>query len=302
MPTQNPPNRSKLTIRVWAPIFEALVARTDAACLRRDFLISKTLQMELPRIKIELPHANTPKARRYIEARLRALFATGSGSKQISLALDPSVATELESVCTDLNIPRESLLNRLFLLLGASGEFLADHFFEFTPEPISQSDFQADENKDDLTPFETLPRNLIPSSWYRAGSFDVRALALDLTRADEASASYDSALAPLGRVVSVVSDPFRWYRWMLLMKLQQDEIGSREAGKLEVVAAMEAERWIYTPFGVLFEEKEMHGLNCCMLDKWVDDDSPSLMPAPSTGSPAQADATTTTDEKSKGAK
>ena len=257
----------------------------------------------MPRIRVELPPANSPRARRYIEARLRALFATGSGARQISLALDPRVATELESVCSDLNIPRESLLNRLFLLLGASGDFLADHFLELTPEPISQSEFQADENRDDLTPFESPPRNLIPSSWYRAGSFDVRALALDLTRADEASASYDSALAPLGRVVSVVSDPFRWYRWMLQMKFQQDAFGFREAGNLEVVAAMEAERWIYTPFAVPFQgEEEMDGLNCCMLDKWVDGDSPSLMPASSSGSPPQPDATATPNVKSKEAK
>ena len=83
-----PPNRSKITVRVWAPILDALIARTDAACLRRDLLISRTLQLELPRISEEIPHCNFAMARRYLEAQLCSLFACFPGVRQISLALE----------------------------------------------------------------------------------------------------------------------------------------------------------------------------------------------------------------------
>lgn len=226
-----------------------------------------------------------------MEARLRTLFASGTGARQFSLALDPAVAKELESLCEDLNIPRESLLNRLFMLLGASGHFLADRFTDLTPEPKSDSGFRADESQDDMTPFETPPKHLITTNWLRGGTFDVVALALDLTRADPATADYDKALAPLGRVESVVDDPLRWYRWMLQMTFHQRAMLCREAGKPEQATAMEQDRWTYTPFGMTFLGEElMDGFNCHMPDSWPEQESPSQLAV----KPAQSAATAAT--------
>lgn len=273
--------RAKITIRVWAPIFEALVARTDAAFLRRDQLISHALRVELPRIREDLPGANSSQARRYMDARLRVLFATGTGSRQLSLALAPDVADELQRVCEDFNIPRESLLNRLFMFLGASGQFLADHFFSFTPDPITESGKHPDPSSEtDLEPWETLPRTLLTRSWFRDGDFDVRGLALDLTRADPGSSDYDKALAPIGRITAIVEDPLRWYRWMLGMTFHQQSERWRETGKPELADAMLKDRWMYTPFGVPFDsEEELDGLNCHTPDSFLDQTAVSFMEA-----------------------
>src|SRR5689334_4187401 len=110
MAANSTPSRSKITVKVWTPIYDALVKRTDEACLRRDLLITRTLALELPRIRKELPFKNSPRDRRYIEASLRTLLTSGEGCKQISLALEPGVADQLEAVCDEKNIPRETLL------------------------------------------------------------------------------------------------------------------------------------------------------------------------------------------------
>jgi len=237
-------------------------------------------------MRVELPHRNSAKARRYIEARLRALFAAGSGSRQFSLALEPSVARDLEALCEDLNIPRESLLNRLFMLLGASGQFLADHFFNLVPSPLSNSDFRPDASLDDLTPLEAPPRRLLTQRWFRGGTFDVRGMALDMTLADPSSADYDKALAPLGRVESVVDDPLRWYRLMLQMSFQQQAAHFNDADNQEAAGAMDRDRWMYTIFGMPFEEEEMEGFNCCTPDLWLEHHDPSLLAIKPPRSPA----------------
>lgn len=287
------PNRSKITVRVWAPILDALIARTDAACLRRDLLISRTLQLELPRISEEIPHRNSAMARRYLEAQLRSLFARPPGARQISLALEPQVAVQLESVCDAMNVPREILLNRLFMLLGAPGEFMAANFTQFTPAPLSKSDFEPS-----WDPTDVVPRSGGPADLYAEAAsgrlHDVQTIALDMTRLDEASADYDHALSPLGRINSVVSDPLRWYRRMLQISFEQINGPLIASGSADDVAAMKRESFIFTPFGMNFEDQELLGLNCYCPDHWIPgspaarlihpptavDPSPAVVPSP----------------------
>jgi hypothetical protein len=268
MTTIQHPTRAKITVRVWAPVLDALVTRTDAACLRRDLLISRTLQIELPRIRAEIPHRNTAKARRYIQNSLRLLFDAEPGAKQLSLALDPQVAELLESVCEEINVPRESLLNRLLLLLGAPGDFLDSHFLGFTPEPVSPEEFQPDWDGIDFTqrgrPLRSLERD--PGT---SRTKDVRTLASDMTKLDEASADYDQALSPLGRIAWVASDPLRWYRRMLQMRYELDLEAWR--AQTQSMGSLEQEKFAYTPFGIPFEGvEELDGLHCYLPDSWID--------------------------------
>ena len=249
MDTKNLPAKSKLTIRIWTPILDALNQRTDEAFLRRDSLISRALEVELPRIKVQLPHRNSTKARRYIEARLRTLFSSGQGAQQISLALDPQVAKQLEQICQDLNVPRETLLNRLFMLLGSPGKFLSEHFSHFTPQPLSAEEFPT-------------AINLIN---------DVRNLASDLTRFDESSADYDLALSPLGRMVSIANDPLKWYYLMLDLRYQQVIEYVTASGDTKIVEEITAERHRFTPFGMTFDgDEELDGLNCYLDEEYVE--------------------------------
>ncbi len=260
--------RSKITVKIHAPILDALNARTDAACLRRDALINRTLEVELPRIVVEIPYRNSPRARRYIEARLKTLFASGDEPRQISLSLEPKVATLLESVCDDLNLPRETLLNRMLMLLGSTGDFIDQHFYNFTPRPLSPAEFEANWQEVDLTPWK-YPLTDFTASWKSGRLHDVRTLASDMTKLDEASSDYDLALAPLGRIASIASDPFRWYRRMLQIRCQQDFEMLQSSLNPPSVEPMETNRYMYTPFGMPFEEDEMEGLNCYVDDNWL---------------------------------
>ena len=263
----NADNRSKITVRIHAPILEALNRRTEEACLRRDALISRALEIELPRIQRELLHRNSDRARRFISAHLKVLFASVAEPRPISLALDPAVAELLDTVCAAVNVPRETLLNRLLLLLGGSGTFWDDHFFDFTPPPWTGTGGEPE--LDDVIERRQYPiRDFAErgQSWH---TVDVKTIAVQLTMLDEASQDYDLALSPLGRVASIVADPLRWYRNMLAETAKYwIEDHSHEKG----ATAPEIENILcnYTPFAIAFEDDEFYGLNCYMSDEWLD--------------------------------
>lgn len=260
--------RSKITVRIWAPILDALNERTEAACLRRDALINQTLAVELPRIRKDIPFRNSAKARRFISARLKNLLSSGDESRLISLSLSPTVTAELESVCEGLNVPRETLLNRALLLLGSSGDFMDEHFNNLTPSPITATDFEPSIEPKDMLPW-TYPINTITVKGSGARSHDVRALTADLAKLDAVANDYDLALSPLGRLAAIVADPLRWYRIMLQLRCEQDNSmlrGSFNPPSEEVIAA---NQYIYTPFGMPFEEDQLEGLNCYVDDEWL---------------------------------
>jgi hypothetical protein len=260
--------RSKITVRIWTPILDALNERTEAACLRRDALINQTLAVELPRIREDIPFRNSAKARRYISARLKSLLSSGDDSRQISLSLSPAVAAELESVCEGLNVPRETLLNRALLLLGASGDFMDEHFYNLTPSPITTTGFEPTIEPEDILPW-TYPLKTITAKGGGARNHDVRTLAADLAKFDAAADDYDLALSPLGRLAAIAADPLRWYRIMLELRCEQDNSMLRNSKNPPSEEVIAANQYIYTPFGMPFEEDEMEGLNCYVDDEWL---------------------------------
>ena len=178
---------------------EALNTRAEDACLRRDLLISKTLGIELPRIIDEIPYRNSPKARRYLEAKLMNLFASGQGARQISLALDPSVFNALVEVCRALNVPRETLLNRLIMMLGVSSDALADQSFSMIPLWLADPTSEPAESGGNV---EMLPD--LKSDFTRRGRYndfaDIKKLASFLTQLDDSSSDYDLAVSRLGEL------------------------------------------------------------------------------------------------------
>ena len=247
MNKSNTKSRSKITVRIWTPILDAFVARTDTAFLRRDLLITNTLKLELPRIRNELPHKNSELARRFIEANLRRLFTTPQGATQISLALDPAVAKALESVCEEKNIPREALLNRLLVLLGAPAEFLRKYFFEFFVS-YEVDAITRDEAKETI---------------------DMDVLASDIAIHDAASnASFELAFSPLGRIVEVASDPIRRYR-ELLQTVHELRYPTTAEGDQSMA---ERYRYAFTPFGAVLEDDLLVGLNCYLEDAVITSD------------------------------
>lgn len=119
--------RSKLTIHLWDRLFNLLVERTDAICLRRDALLERVIAHEIGYLREDLPQPNSSAARAHIEHHLKLLLARSS--KQVSVALSPNTAEQLEAVCTEKNVPREAFLNRVILLLVAKPSFIDQALF-----------------------------------------------------------------------------------------------------------------------------------------------------------------------------
>ena len=270
MDAETRPQRSKITVRIWTPIVTALVERTDAACLRRDALVSRTLRIELPRIRSEIPHRNSDKARRYIQASLRALLEREPGATQMTLALDIDVAKELESVCEGLNVARESLLNRLLLLLAAPGDVLDSFFMGLAPFPSEGRQAEWLSGDADVSPWPR-PLKTLPRDASLARMYDVTALTTELTKRDSEASDFDQALSPLGRAAWIVSDPLRWYRVMLGIRREQTIERFRATSQHETADAIERESLLLTPFGPLEGLEELNGLNCYLPDSWVDE-------------------------------
>ena len=249
--------KAKLTVRIVKPIFDAFNARVDKACLRRDALISRALTIEIPRIQAEITSKNSSRARAYIQASLKALYEINGGSNLLTLALDSDTAAKLDEVCTEKNIPRDVLMNRLLLLLGISGNHLEMAFYPFVP-PSWSAEHEVtgyDFNHAELTEVarETLETNTI----FRYRVADVAA---QVTRIQEEGQTFDSAFSPLARIEKIVNDPLLWYR--IILKAYHEEMNSNE---------FPLDPQESTPFGHSFEDRTWHGLNCVMDDNWLDD-------------------------------
>ena len=125
MSTKSP--RTKLTIRVWDLLFNRLVKRTEETCQRRDALLECVIAHEIGQLRDDLPEPNSQSARAHIERHLKLLLT--DASKQMSLALSPTTAEQLEAVCSEKNVPREAFLNRVILLLVAKPSFVDGALF-----------------------------------------------------------------------------------------------------------------------------------------------------------------------------
>jgi hypothetical protein len=124
--------RAKLTIAIWDRLFSLLEERTETCHQRRDSLLEHVIALEIDHLRDDLPQANSGPARSHIEHHLKLLLT--DAKKQMSLSLSPETALKLEAVCREKNVPRESFLNRIILLLVAKPAFLDDALFGLDPQ------------------------------------------------------------------------------------------------------------------------------------------------------------------------
>ena len=168
--------RTKLTIRLWERLFNLLGERTEAICLRRDTLLEQVIANEIDHLKNDLPTPNSSAARAHIEHHFKLLLK--SGSRQISLAMSPDIAKQLETVCTEKNVPREAFLNRVILLLVAQPAFIDDALFGLD-------------------------------------SADARQIRIEIKREYSLNMELANGFAPLPMIAEILVDPFWGYRAMM---------------------------------------------------------------------------------------
>nr|AFN66374.1 hypothetical protein pM02_c6_27 [uncultured bacterium] len=114
MATPTKKSVSKISIRVWVPVLDALDQRIEAACLRRDAYLNKVLAEELKHLDREVSIPNSDAARKFVANRLDQL-----DRKAVSLALQPELVELLDDICARKRIVRDAFFNRIFLLLAA---------------------------------------------------------------------------------------------------------------------------------------------------------------------------------------
>ena len=120
---------TKISVKIWRPLTDALDAKLDAACLRRDAYLAKLLAGEIERLDAEVSLPNSPTAHAFVSERLDAL-----DRKLVSIALDPALAKQLHAVCALKNIVRDAFFNRLYLLLAAAPKHVDQLLFPDEPK------------------------------------------------------------------------------------------------------------------------------------------------------------------------
>ena len=98
---------------------------------------------------------------------------------------------------------------------------------------------------------------------------DVRALAAGMIKFDKASADFDLTFAPLGRIVSVVSDPLRRYRELLQVLYAQ--LLNQCTHDHQQTRLLQEGEYCFTPFGMPLEDEKLTGLNCYLPDMAISD-------------------------------
>jgi len=256
------PKRAKVTVRIITPILDAFNARTEEACIRRDALISKALEVELPRVLTELTIKNSPKARSYIQAKLKSMLAMSGGGSLLTLSLSSDATDLLEQTCEEKNIPRDTLMNRLLLLLGAPGQYLETRMYPFVPASWVES------YETELTNFDLHDLSAITKDKGMLAEYAVSHYAGELTKIESQDGDFDKAFSPLGRVANIMSDPLQWYRIMLSIRKEEDRTAMEN---MRVGSTANPTQWEYqyTPFGKPFDDEDWDGLNCVMEDEWV---------------------------------
>lgn len=117
-------NKTKVLVNVYEPLIAIMKHKFDAACLKRDAYLDKALRIEAGFLRDEVEKPNSDRARNFIAENLKELKL-----KPLSLSLSIETTELINEVCKDKNIPRDSFINRFFLLMIASDTILKSLFF-----------------------------------------------------------------------------------------------------------------------------------------------------------------------------
>lgn len=108
-------NKTKVLVNVYEPVIAIMKHKLDEACLKRDAYLDKALRLEADFLRAEVTTPNSDKAKSYIANNLKQLKL-----KPLNLLLSTETVELMNDVCKEKNIPRDTFINRVFLLLIAS--------------------------------------------------------------------------------------------------------------------------------------------------------------------------------------
>ena len=122
---------TKLTTKLYAPMYATFDRQLSEALLRRDAFLDRMIAQEIPHLREDLKGKRlSPEAHRYISHSLKNINLKKTGEKnadplrQVSIAVRIETAAALKSVVEEHNLVRDAFLNRLIILLLSSNNLL----------------------------------------------------------------------------------------------------------------------------------------------------------------------------------
>lgn len=117
---------TKLTTKLFAPMYADFDRQLSDALLRRDAFLDRMVWQEIPHLREDLKGKRLSiEANRYISHRLKSLGGKKAPPlRQVSIAVRHETAEALRAVVKDHNLVRDAFLNRLIALLRSSGSLL----------------------------------------------------------------------------------------------------------------------------------------------------------------------------------
>ena len=126
MDTAQDQGLTKLTAKLFAPMYKDFDRQLLKALLRRDAFLDRMIWQEIPHIREDLKGKKlSTDANRYISHSLKSLGGKEADPlKQVSIAVRHKTAEALNNVVKDHNLVRDAVLNRLITLLRSSDKLL----------------------------------------------------------------------------------------------------------------------------------------------------------------------------------
>lgn len=117
---------TKLTAKLYAPMYADFDRQLSDALLRRDAFLDRMIWQEVPHLREDLGGKRlSNEANRHISHSLKALGGKKAPPlRQVSIAVRHETAEALRAVVEEHNLVRDAFLNRLIALLRSSDKLL----------------------------------------------------------------------------------------------------------------------------------------------------------------------------------
>lgn len=122
-------NLTKITAKLYAPMFQAFDKQLSQALLRRDAFLDRMIAVEIEHLREDLAGKKlSAKAKRYISQSLKNMGNRGTPPlRQVSISVSHKTANSLAEAVKTHNLVRDSFLNWIIALLRSS-DVLLDYF------------------------------------------------------------------------------------------------------------------------------------------------------------------------------
>lgn len=117
---------TKISVKLFAPMYADFDRQISDALLRRDAFLDRMIQQEIPHLREDLKGKRlSGEANRYISRSLKRLGGSKTQPlRQVSISIRHETAEALHVVVEEHNLVRDAFLNRLITLLRSSDKLL----------------------------------------------------------------------------------------------------------------------------------------------------------------------------------